>query len=280
MLTSEVIRTVAEKLGYPQTEAAKKRYRSRWISYINEKLPIEANTLPITVTQKVNVIDKWIFHGDLQYRPALGCPTISQCGRTLKIIYGYNIPAHYVVPDALDGQAEITYAICAPFIVNEQSDLQLFSGRFEKIVSYVEMREHMYCYNKGRLTRRKEFSEAVITDEAPESVPDGVIVCQHKENEFYTLHFRCPCGCGLSESVEAIIRIPDDLGVRSKVIHERDKFGVEYTVCKSMPRAQREVSQFVLEDGKISIQFLGAKSKRCFSDYSVEDGIIKWRFMY
>ena len=280
MNANDVIVAVIAKLGYPDSVASRKRFRSRWISYINEKCALEANTLPITVTQKVCIRDKWIFFSDLDYVPMLGSPSIAQCGRTLKVIQGYSIPAHYVVPDALDGEATITYNICSPSVTNEQSELGLFSARFQSIVSYVEMREHMYCFNRGRLTRHKEFSEAIQTETPPDAMPDGAIVCQHMQDDFYTLHYTCPCGCGIHEAVEAIIRQPDELGVTEKVIHESDKYGRPYTVLKSMPRSLRDKSQFVIEDGKISIQFIGTKYTKCFSQYSVENGIIKWRFMY
>lgn len=278
MNANDVIVAVVEKFGYPDTLASRKRFRNRWISYINEKCALEANTLPITVTQKVLVKDKWIFFMDLDYVPMLGSPTIAQCGRTLKVMQGYSIPAHYVVPDALDGEVTITYNICSPSVTNEQSELGLFSARFQSIVSYVEMREHMYCFNRGRLTRRNEFSEAIQTETPPDAIPDGVIICQHAHDDFHVLHYTCPCGCGIKESIEAIIRQPEEMGVQQKVFQERDTYGRPYTVLKSMPRALRDKSQFMIKDGKISIQFIGPQ--KCYSQYSVEDGNIKWRFMY
>jgi len=276
MKALDVIMAVAEKLGYPTDEKTRKRFRSRWVSYISEKCALEANTLPITITQKVCIRDKWIFYTELDYVPMLGSPAIAQCGRILKVVQGYSIPAHYVVPDALDGEVTITYNVCAPNIANEQSELGLFSERFKSIVSYVEMREHMYCFNRGRLTRRKEFT-AIVTDK-PTEPQDGVVVCQHLQDDFYKLRYRCPCGCGITEELDAIIRTHDELGAREQVTKESDHHGRPYTVHRSMPRALRDKTQFMIEDGKISIQFIGPT--KCFSQYSVENGIIKWRFMY
>ena len=276
MKALDVIIAVAEKLGYPTDEKTRKRFRSRWVSYISEKCALEANTLPITITQKVNIRDKCIFFIDLGYAPMFSTPTLVQFGKPIKAVKSYSVPAHYFVPDALDGEATITYNVCAPNIANEQSELGLFSERFRSIASYIEMREHMYCFNRGRLTRRKEFT-AIVTEE-PTEPRDGEIVCQHLQDELYKLRYRCPCGCGITEDLDAIIRTQDELGAREQVTKESDHYGRPYTVHRSMPRALRDKTQFMIEDGKISIQFIGRT--KCFSQYSVENGIIKWRFMY
>jgi len=280
MTVGEIINIVFEKFGYPDTAHSRKCCRSRFISYINERLGIETSLNPVHYTQSIIIRNKQIFENDLDHAPTFDTPTIIQNRVALKSKKSQGARAYYSIPDAMDGEAEITYRACFKQVSAEEDDIGLYSEYKDKIIAHIVMREKMYCHERGRLTRRKELPNVVITDDDPGTIPDDGIICKHVDGDSYTLHFKCPCGCGTTETIEAIIRRPDEYGIKGKVYQESDRYGRTYTVFKSMPRAMREKSQFIIDDGKISIQFIGAKDKKCPSDYSVENGIVKWRFMY
>lgn len=276
MTVKDVIDAALAKAGYPDTPYSRKLVRKRWIGYINETLGMHTSLDPVPYTQTMRILNGRIFKCDLDYAPHFGLPIVTQFGVPLKVTETYNNPTEYLIPDALNGEITISYKACFSPVTSEEDDIGIYSGRFDKIVIYVDMRERMYSHNRGSLLRKREF-KAQITDTEPDDIPEDTIICQHTTDDLYTLHYICPCGCNVKETVDAFMC--DAPGGKELVVQAADQHGRPYTVHKSMPRSYRNLAQFMVIDGKITIR-MNRNITKCQSLYTVENGIIKWAFLY
>ena len=127
--------------------------------------------------------------------------------------------------------------------------------------------------------RLKTLNHAQESEALPEDPTEGTVFYSRQADALYLITFKCPCGCGITERVNAYLY---ENGISSFETRSKetkyDKYGAPYTYVKYIAPSVEGAWGFVVRTGKFTLT--GHGRKNCNSAYTITDNQIEWRYPY